>query len=277
MSRLSLLAGLLSLTHIIHAINITEQAINQKRTLSLGVIVFPGWEPLDVFGPMEIFFSLSYPYKIRLSVISKTAGPVSSTVPPFSITGVGPPIDYGYLLNPTIMASHSFEDAPPLDVLLVPGGFGNVVLEQRNDTSIEGFIRRRFDQLDYLLSVCTGAMSLAKAGVLNGRRATTNKGAWGSVVRHGENITWVPTARWVEDGKVWSSSGVAAGMDMAYAFLSHFYGTDRVNNTMNGIEYAPHTDPNWDPFSVVHKVCFSSPFDCMKTEKEITPRFPAQT
>lgn len=109
------------------------------------------------------------------------------------------------------MASHSFEDAPPLDVLLVPGGFGNVVLEQRNDTSIEDFIRRRFDQLDYLLSVCTGAMSLAKAGVLNGRRATTNKGAWGSVVRHGENITWVPTARWVEDGKVWSSSGVAAG------------------------------------------------------------------
>lgn len=66
-------------------------------------------------------------------------------------------------------------------------------------------------------------------------------------------------------------------MDMAYAFLSHFYGTDRVNNTMNGIEYAPHTDPNWDPFSVVHKVCFPSPFDCMKTEKEITPRFPAQT
>lgn len=58
MPRLSLLAGLLSLTHIIHAINITEQAINQKRTLSLGVIVFPGWEPLDVFGPMEIFFSV---------------------------------------------------------------------------------------------------------------------------------------------------------------------------------------------------------------------------
>lgn len=148
---------------------------------------------------------------MSLSVISHAAGPVRATYPPYGSSGAGPPTDYGYMLNPTIVASHSFENAPALDVLLVPGGHGNVVLEQHNDTSVEDFVRRRFDQLDYLLSVCTGAMSLAKAGVLDGRRATTNKWAWGEVVKHGDNVTWVPSARWVEDGKVWTSSGVAAG------------------------------------------------------------------
>lgn len=110
------------------------------------------------------------------------------------------------------MATHSFRNAPALDVLLVPGGIGNVALAQANDTAIEDFVRLRFDQLDYLLSVCTGAMSLAKAGVLNGRRATTNKSAWDSVVGSGTNVTWVPSARWVQDGKVWTSSGVSSGM-----------------------------------------------------------------
>ncbi|KAK3322897.1 class I glutamine amidotransferase-like protein [Apodospora peruviana] len=165
-------------------------------------------------------------------------------------------MDLGHMLQPTIMATHTFLNAPALDVLLVPGGIGNRVLADNKDTSVEDFVRLRYGQLDYLLSVCTGSMSLAKAGVLDGRRATTNKGAWAEVIPNGNNVTWVPTARWVVDGNIWTSSGVSAGMDMAYAFLSHLYGkgNEKLAKTMNGIEYAPHTDPHWDPFSVVHKV-----------------------
>jgi putative intracellular protease/amidase len=199
---------------------------------------------------------MSASYKITLSIIAKEAGPVSAAYPPHIMVPGQPAIDLGYMLQPKLVATHSFSDAPALDVLLVPGGMGPVALEQNNDTSIETFLRQRFDRLDYLLSVCTGSAILASSGLLNGHRATTNKGLWGWVTTHGENVTWVPSARWTEDGKIWTSSGVASGIDMMYAFLKHLYGEDDPNlaTTMNVIEYAPHTDPDWDPFSIVHNV-----------------------
>ncbi len=154
---------------------------------------------------------MSFYYKMTLSIISKEVGPVTTVPPPHVFVEGGPQMDVGFLLAPTITAMHTFRNAPALDILFVPGGEGNVALAQANDTWIEDFIAARFGQLDYLLSVCTGAASLAKSGVLNGKKATTNKGAWSRVTSFGTNITWVPTARWTVDGNVWTSSGVAAG------------------------------------------------------------------
>ena len=148
---------------------------------------------------------------MTLSIISKEAGPVSTVPPPHSMAPGEPPMDLSFIIGPQITATHTPETAPPLDMLFVPGGGGNVVLAVQNNTWVEDFIASRFSELDYVLSVCTGAVSLAKSGVLNGKRATTNKSAWSFGTSSGTNITWVPTARWVEDGKVWTSSGVAAG------------------------------------------------------------------
>ncbi|PMD32049.1 class I glutamine amidotransferase-like protein [Hyaloscypha variabilis F] len=232
-----------------------EQLENQKRSFSIGYVVFPGWEPLDVFGPLEILFEMSFYYKMTLAVIAKEVGPVATVPPPHNIGGPsGPHMDVGFLLGPTITATHTFENAPALDILIVPGGEGVVALEEANDTSAEDFVASRVGELDYLLSVCTGAAILAKSGVLNGKRATTNKGAWAQVTSFGTNISWVPSARWVVDGNVWTSSGVAAGLDMTYAFMKYLYGTEDLDPVMNSIEYAPHTNPHWDPFSVVHNV-----------------------
>lgn len=194
---------------------------------------------------------------MTLATIAHTTGPISSRIPLQRMddnNSSSPPDDFGFMLGPSMLATHTFEDAPALDVIIVPGGLGNSALIQANDTAIESFITRRFAAADYVLSVCTGAVSLARAGVLSGRRATTNKGLWAWATSYGDNVTWVPSARWVEDGKVWTSSGVAAGMDMTYAFLKHLYGTEMLDAVMNGIEYAPHVDPHWDPFSVVHDV-----------------------
>lgn len=135
-----------------------------------------------------------------------------TTIPPTHFMKEGEPLmDLGFVLGSTITATHSYKNAPALDILLVPGGAGNRVLAQTNDSWVEDFIASRFDKLEYLLSVCTGSLSLAKSGVLNGRRATTNKKAWSEVITSGTNISWVPSARWTVDGKVWTSSGVAAG------------------------------------------------------------------
>ncbi|KAK3386167.1 class I glutamine amidotransferase-like protein [Podospora didyma] len=227
-----------------------------ERTTSLGIIVFPGYQPLDVWGPLDIFYSLSRYKKLSLAIIAKQAGPISSRVPSHSMSPGGPIQQSPSTLAPKIVATHSFDDAPALDIILVPGGGGNRLFESTNDTSIEDFVSSRYPELQYLLSVCTGAATLARAGLLEGRRATSNKASWNWVIQHGKNVTWVPTARWVVDGNIWTSSGVAAGLDMTYAFLKHYYGENdqEVKDTMNAIEYAPHTDPHWDPFSIVHKV-----------------------
>lgn len=99
--------------------------------------------------------------------------------------------------------------------MIKPGGAGDIVRALDNDTSIERFIQKRFGQLQYLMSVCTGSTTLARAGVLRGRKATTNKGLWewgtSEAVTGGSGVEWVPSARWTVDGKVWTSSGVAAG------------------------------------------------------------------
>jgi putative intracellular protease/amidase len=147
-------------------------------------------------------------------MIAAEIGPVTAMPPRHQMAPGEPPMDLGYMIGAEISltATHTFLNAPALDILLVPGGIGNVVLAQHNDSWIEDFVGSRYPTLDYVLSVCTGSMSLAKAGVLNGKRATTNKAAWGSVTTLGENVTWVPSARWTEDEKVWTSSGVAAGM-----------------------------------------------------------------
>jgi len=124
-----------------------------------------------------------------------------------------PKTDFGYVITPSIQATHSFENAPPLDVLYVPGGLGVVSLEQNNDTSVEDFINLRYPKAEYLVGVSFGVVSLAKSGVLNGKKATTNKSGWQWITTgHGNNITWVPQARWVEDGNIWTTSGIASGM-----------------------------------------------------------------
>lgn len=198
---------------------------------------------------MNPSLQLSFQRNMTISVIAAEPGPVSTSYPT-----IAPGMK---VLDPKIVATHSFADAPDVDILLVPGGTGDWLLDENKDRSIEDFVAARYPRLEYLLSVCTGAASLAKAGVLKGRKATTNKAAWDWVTSRAEGVDWVPTARWVADGKIWTSSGVSAGMDMMYAFLKHFYGDDDevLARVMNGIEYAPHTNADWDPFSVVFKVC----------------------
>jgi putative intracellular protease/amidase len=160
------------------------------------------------------------------------------------------------MINPQIIATHTFDDAPHFDVIFIPGGAGYFRLAQEADnTRMEDFLARRAPDADYLASVCIGSTILARSGLLAGRRATTNKAAWAWATHpsHGSNVSWVPSARWVQDGNVWTSSGVAAGIDMTWAFLRHVYGPI-ADKLVNSIEYAPHTDPDWDPFSVLLKV-----------------------
>lgn len=235
-------------------------------------ILFPGFEPLDVYGPLQILFTvktlmsttkdgpnnpqMSAFYKMTLSLIASDVGPVNARMTQHRLSPTRPLSDWGFTFGPSTTATHTFLDAPALDVIFIPGGMGAVTLEQNNDTAISTFLARRQRNAEYILSVSGGALLLALSGLLAGKRATTNKSLWAYAtdLKNGENITWVPNARWTEDGQVWTSSGVAAGLDMTYAFMKKMYGTEMLDRVMDIIEYAPHRDASWDPYAVVHNV-----------------------
>lgn len=233
--------------------------LNSMRTLSVGFVIFPGFELLDVFGPMEILTVLSAFNKMTLSVIAEETGLVPAGMQPYGPDDFSaPPTDFGHVIAPRVEATHNFKNAPALDILFVPGGLGVVTLEQTNNTGVEDFVKLRYASLEYLIGVSFGGTTLARAGVLDGKRATTNKSGWTWITERGPNVTWVPQARWVEDGNIWTTSGTASGLDATYALFSRLYGAQPLNYLLNVIEYAPHLDPSWDPYATAFNVSKSN-------------------
>lgn len=136
---------------------------------------------------------------VQVHRIHDTLSPIRSGKTPENFTPDQP--FAGELYVPT----NTMDDVPPLDVLIVPGGFGTRGLG--TDKRWEEFVKRQYPTLKYLLVVCTGASIVARAGILDGRRATTNKAAFAWVKTQGPNVKWVEEARWVVDGNIWTSSG----------------------------------------------------------------------
>lgn len=210
-----------------------------------GVLLFPAFELLDVFGPLEALQLLSRQYQMDLALISQTMDPVSTRPRSPSMN----PKNSTFF--PSIVPTHTLDNASDLDVLLIPGGPGMRAPDL--NTTLE-FIATTYPKLQYLLTVCTGAGLAASAGVLDGKRATTNKASWESMIARGPKVNWVAQARWIEDGNVWTSSGISAGIDMTLAFIGHVYGEGVAVGLANLMEYDWHRDPDWDPFAGIFNV-----------------------
>ncbi len=103
----------------------------------------------------------------------------------------------------------------------------------------------------FIISVCTGAVLLAKTGILDNKKATTNKRSFNWVIQHGLNVKWVKKARWVKDANTYTSSGVSAGIDMALGFIADNYGKEKAESIANGIEYIWNKDCEDDVFSLL--------------------------
>jgi len=202
----------------------TKDASNTTKTL--GVLVFPGFELLDVFGPLEMFGNL--PDKIKIVLIAQHIGPVASA------QGV------------SVLADVDLQHAPMIDLLFIPGGLGT--RKEVNNQALIQWIQQRADKAEMILSVCTGAALLAKAGVLDDHRATSNKLAFQWVTEQGPRVKWIEKARWVEDGNIVTSSGVAAGTDMSLYVISRLYGDKIRDELINLTEYIWNDDPTMDPF-----------------------------
>jgi putative intracellular protease/amidase len=197
-----------------------------QRTRTLGAILYERFELLDCYGPLEMFGSVGP--ELRIVTVAEKTGPVAS------------------VQGPKTVAEYEFANCPKLDLILLPGGFGTA--EQLGNAALHAFLRDRATAAEVTMSVCSGSAILAKAGLLDGRRATSNK-QWFDLARmQSANVDWVTEARWVEDGPFATSSGVSAGTDMALAVIARLYGKTKADEIAEATEYEWHTDSTRDPF-----------------------------
>jgi len=203
----------------------------------VGVVLYPGFEVLDVFGPVEMFMSTG-PQLMRVIMVAENAGPVAA----------GPPTkEAGIFSGPEVVAEYGFDNAPQFDILMVPGGNGT--LKELKNEALLNFLKRQSAKAQMTTSVCSGSALLAKAGLLDGRKATCNKAYFGLLTANGPKVDWQPKARWVEDGNFITSSGVSAGTDMALAIVEKLFGAEIAKRIADGTEYVRNSDPNNDPFA----------------------------
>jgi transcriptional regulator GlxA family with amidase domain len=199
-------------------------------TRRISVVLFEGFQLLDVFGPVELYSLV--PDRIIIEFIGPEAGPVAS--------GQGV----------QVTATVRYDSAATPDIVLVPGGPGTRRLV--NDEAFLSWLRAWATPARLVTSVCTGSAVLAAAGLLDGYRATSNKAAFEWVRQQSERVDWIAQARWVEDRDRWTSSGIAAGMDMAAALLADLFGKDVARGATTRAELEVHEDPSWDPFAKIH-------------------------
>ncbi len=196
-------------------------------TRRLGAILYDQFELLDLYGPLEMFGCLGE--EIEIATVAERRGPVAST----------PGVE--------TVAHHDFGDCPDLDLILLPGGIGTV--PQLENAALLDFLRDRAPAAEVTMSVCSGSALLARAGLLDGRRATSNKLFFSLARSQSEKVKWQTEARWVEDGPFATSSGVSAGTDMALAVIARLYGRERAERIAVLTEYTWHTDADRDPFA----------------------------
>ena len=154
--------------------------------------------------------------------------------------------------NVELIAKYTFADAPSPDIVLVPGGAGTRSLVHNDD--FLSLLRTLCARSPLLASVCTGSAILAAAGLLDGYRATSNKKAFDWVCSVRPSVEWIPAARWVHDRSRWTSSGVAAGMDMAHALIADTCGIEVADTAARLAELEVQTDPSWDPFATYYNL-----------------------
>ena len=198
-----------------------------SHSFKVGAVLFPGFELLDLYGPLEMLGLLGD--QVSITLFSEIPGTIESSA------GVK-----GY-------AEASLKEASTLDLLLIPGGIGTrpLVLENR----FIDLLREKAREARLVATVCTGSALLAKTGLLDGHRATSNKIAFDWVREQGPSVHWVREARWVEDGNFFTSSGISAGIDMTLGVISHLYGWESALEVARRAEYLWNEESSIDPFA----------------------------
>ena len=187
-------------------------------TKTFGILLFPEAEELDFVGPWEVFgnFATFFDKEWQVVSIAQTRDPVRCA------NGL------------TVVPDHTFDDCPAVDVLLIPGGQGT--RREVDNERLIAFVQERAGECEWITSVCTGSFILQRAGLLDGRKASTY---WAARDRLRSLGVEVVEERFVRDGNVITAGGVSAGIDMALYLVGLLKGPEVARNVQKAIEYYP--------------------------------------
>ena len=194
-------------------------------TINVGIYVFDEVEVLDFTGPFQVFTTAArvnariYPDSPELFKVTTIA------LDPHAITA-----RFGLVVQP----SHTIENHPRLDVLIVPGGIVSGQLERQ---PVIAWLERTAPGTTITASICTGAFLLAKAGLLNGKMVTTHWEDIQDLQRMFPKISVLENRRWIDEGKIVTSAGISAGIDMSLYLVARLASRELALKTARQMEY----------------------------------------
>ncbi len=197
--------------------------------MNFDVLLFDDFETLDAMGPVEVIGCLKkFSEKFyNINFYSQNGGLITSS-------------------QQTRIETRPLSEIEDVHTILIPGGMG--IRKEVGNTKLIQQIKDLSAKAKYVLTVCTGSALLAETGLLDGLKATSNKMSFDWVVEQRREVEWQRKARWVTDGKFYTSSGVSAGTDMTLGFVRDIMGEKTAAITAKIMEYVWNTDKDNDPF-----------------------------
>lgn len=193
-----------------------------KKIWRVGIFLFNEVEVLDFAGPFEALSIVSIP---------------GQSDKPFLVQTVS---QYGKMIKTRnglmVQPDYSFENAPDFDILIVPGGYGAEEIEINNETVIQ-WIRKQSNKVELITSVCTGAFLLAKAGLIDGKRATTHWMDIDRLEREFPDVKVESNCKFIDEGSIITSGGISAGINMSFHIIKRLLGEDVAKKTAKRMEY----------------------------------------
>ncbi|MGP7815603.1 DJ-1/PfpI family protein [Niallia sp. 01092] len=189
----------------------------------VGILLFNEVEVLDFAGPFEVLSIASFKEEEEIK--------------PFKVVTVS---ETGEMITARnglqVQPSYSFNNAPCFDILIVPGGLGARQTEIHNENVI-AWIKQQDRTTEYTTSVCTGALLLGKAGLLNGKKATTHWASYERLKNEFPEVDVIKNVKFVDEGKTITSGGISAGITMAFHLVEKLVGEEQKIQTANRMEY----------------------------------------
>ena len=189
---------------------------------NVAIFIFDDVEVLDFAGPFEVF-----------NVTGEVIDPAPFNT--YTIALTEEPIKARGKLS--INPHYSINNCPNPDIILLPGGYARHLM---HDERVLNWITRHADNLEKLLSVCTGAFYIAKTGLLNGLSATTHHGEFPEFKKTFPDITLIEDKRYVENGKIITAGGISAGIDMSLYVVEQLLGKEKLALTLEEMEWQWH-------------------------------------
>ena len=217
------------------------------RTIRIGILVYTGFEPIDVWGFIEAFaisrfigtdYGSSPPYPFEILLISNELKPSRNATAPAPVKS----------MNGPHVAPDMFRDealTQPFDLLMIPGGDTGPLVEgdPKNVKALIAWVKAMDKRVKLMTSVCTGAAVLALTGLLDGKPAATNHAGFAWVSQFGPRVLWDNVSRWADAGRYVTSAGVSSGTDMAFHLVDRLAGRAVAETATKQAEYDWHRDP----------------------------------